>query len=407
MEARIVAEGYESCLHELEANGFEKHSDNGVSGLNGNVFTSTYTKNQFVTTVIHMAKTNTTYVVTEEKAPISKRLVYREEYAKENIPGRQTKLHVLEQYRPGSSFVIQLKNNHFIVCDGGYLEELPSLLAYLESLVPRGEKPVIEAWLLTHPHHDHVELFRTFMSEPSHAERIYVEGIYVDIYDEAFAEKMGITNLFEGIRCAASMLKTADGSKTQIYRPHAGQRYYFSDITVDVMQTMVQMPREKWHGWRKNLNEMSAWYMFTIEGQKFLNSGDADLGSMRTIMENFDKEYLKMELMAVQHHGVNVYKEFSDYIQVKTVIYPYRGMFGPFKEGQDWPGSWQASFYRNEYLHTTVEEKMSYGDGTKILTFPYEVGTAVSLEPRNDIYEFVGAEREKRIIYERGGVVDA
>jgi len=404
MEVKVVTESYRTCLENLEKEGFEKYVDNGENGLNGNVFTTTFTKDSRVSTVIHMKKTNTTYVVTEEDALLSEHLFYKEEYVADNIEGAKTTLHMLETYRPGSSFVIQLKNQHFIICDGGYLEELPYLVSYLEKLVPEGTKPVVEAWLITHPHHDHVELFRSFESDKSYADRIYVEGIYLDVYDGEIREYVSAGPLLDAVQVAADMLRTADGNTTRIYRPHAGQRYYFNDITVDIMQTMVQVPREKWFGWKKNMNEMSTWFMFTIEGQKFLNAGDADLGAMKEVMSTYDKEYLEMEIMSVHHHGVNVHKEFTDFIKVKTLLYSYYGIYGAFKEGQNWPGSWQASVYRNEYLHSTVEESMSYGDGTKILTFPYKVGTAISLPLRGERFEFTGEAKERRIEYQWGGV---
>lgn len=404
MEIKVVTEDYRTCIEELEQKGFVKYVDNGENGLGGNVFTTTLTKNNLAVTVIHIVKIRLTYIVSETVEALSERLFYNKNYVAENIAGARTTLHMRETYRPGSSYVLQLKNQHFVMCDGGYLEEAPHLIAYLESLVPKGTKPVIEGWFITHPHHDHMEMFQTIANDTSLAERIYVDGIYMDMYDDAFAEKMNITSMFDAMRDAAAVLKSTDGEITKIYRPHAGQRYYFSDITVDVMQTMVQVPRENWNGWRKNLNEMSAWYMFNIEGQKYLNAGDADLGAMRAIMSTYDKEYLDMDIMVVQHHGINVHKEFTDFIKVKTLLYPYLGIDGVFAEGQDWPGSWQASVYRNEYLHSKVEECLSYGDGTKVLTFPYEVGTAVSLPLREDHFEFTGEAKERRINYKRGGV---
>lgn len=393
MEVKIVETDYRSCIKELEQNGFKKYVDNGETGLNGNVFTTTLQKGDLVVTVIHYVKTRLTYIVTENAVALSERLFYDESYIKDNKADAKTTLHMLETYRPGSSFVIQMKNGHFLVCDGGYLEELPHFIKYLEGLTPKGEKPVIEGWFITHPHHDHVELFRSFEADASYAERIIVEGIYMDIYDDELTEYVGAGPLFDAVDTAAKMLKT------NIYRPHAGQRYYFSDITIDIMQTMTQVPREKWFGWKKNMNELSTWYMFTIDGQKFLNAGDADFGAMQEVMKTFDREYLEMDMMAVHHHGINVHKEFTDFIKVKTLLYPYFGIDGVFQEGQDWPGSWQASVYRNEYLHTTVEECLSYGDGTKVLTFPYKVGTFLSLPLRGERVEFTGINKERRIQY--------
>ncbi len=404
MKVEMITDSYQVAIDKLKEQGFVKYVDNGAQGLNGNVFTTTMVKAQLVATIIHFVKTDATYLVYEEDANLSKRLFDSEEYIAENKSEAKTTLHMLETYRPGSSFVLQLKNGHFILCDGSWPEELPYLIEYMEQFVPEGEVPVIEAWFITHPHSDHVSIFQEFNSEKGYEKRLYVEGIYFDAFDDELAESMHFAALQDGVRNAAKVLRTPEGNITPVYRPHAGERYYFSDITVDVMQTSVQVPREKWYKWKNNLNEMSTWYMFTIEGQKYLNSGDADLGAMREIMKTYDQKYLDMDIMAVQHHGINVHDEFTDFIKVKTLLYPYFGVFGVFKEGLDWLGSWQASVSRNKYLHTTAEEFMSYGDGTKILCFPYSVGEAKTLPLRGERFEFEGLVKERRIDYGLGGV---
>ena len=56
MEVKIVTDSYQSCIRDLEKNGFQKYVDNGEKGLNNNVFTTTLQKENQVVTVIHMAK---------------------------------------------------------------------------------------------------------------------------------------------------------------------------------------------------------------------------------------------------------------------------------------------------------------------------------------------------------------
>lgn len=238
--------------------------------------------------------------------------------------------------------------------------------------------------MISHLHADHAEVFEAFNKNWTYAERIYVEGIYVDLVNSDIATSQGVTGIQLALRTAVKKLKTTEGKSPEIYRPHAGQKYYFNDITIEVMQTMVQCPEENWYRYSTNLNEFSTWLMFHIEGQKFLNAGDADFGSMRAVMRSYDAEYLDMDIMAVQHHGINVHKEFTDFITVKTLIYPYYGVDGVFEEGQSWSGSWQASVDRNAYLHEKALEMMSYGDGTKVLSFPYKIGTAQSLDVSRD-----------------------
>lgn len=384
---------YREYLKILEKTGFDKYVDNGEDGLNENVYSTTMTKDELVLTVMHMVKTNLTYIVAEKNAPLSSHLLYEDEYVADNIKGAKTTLHMVELSDYGNSFVIQLKNGHFILNDGARPEDLEPLIAYLEELAPEGEKPVVEAWMVSHPHGDHAALFEEFKKNWTYADRIYVEGIYMDLLNNEVASAQQVLSVQLAVRTAAEILETTEGGHPKIYRPQAGQTYYFSDVKVEVMQTMIQCPEENWYRWTGNVNEFSTWLMYDIEGQKFLNAGDGDFGSMRAIMRTFDKEYLEMDIMAVQHHGINVHNEFSDFITVKTLLYPNFGIYGSFEEGQSWGGSWQASVERNKYLHKNVEESLSYLDGTVVLTFPYKVGEAKSLgSKRTDRVDVSGDE---------------
>lgn len=384
---------YWNYLDVLEESGFDKYVDNGEDGLNKNVYSTTLIKDKLVLTVIHMAKTNLTYIVAEENATLSDRLFYKDEYVKDNIAGAKTTLHMVELSDYGNSFVIQLKNGHFILNDGARTEDLEPLIAYLEELAPEGQKPVVDAWMVSHPHGDHAALFEQFDKNWTYAERIYVEGIYMDLLNSETATEQSVVGVQLAVRTAAQKLKTTEGKHPEIYRPQAGQTYYFSDIKIEVMQTMLQCPEENWYRWTGNVNEFSTWLMYNIEGQKFLNAGDGDFGSMRAVMRTFDKEYMEMDIMAVQHHGINVHNEFSDFISVKTLLYPNFGIYGSFEEGQSWGGSWQASVTRNEYLQKNVLESLDYLNGTVVLTFPYKVGEAKSLgNQRNDRVDISGDE---------------
>lgn len=372
-------EEYWEYVSVLEENGFEKYYDNGEEGLKGKVYSATLTKEDLVITVIQMIKSKVTYIVAEEDIALTERLFYKDEYVADNKEGAKTTLHLVELSDFGNSFVIQLKNGHFIVNDGGRAEDLPYLIEYLESLVPQGEKPVIEAWMASHPHGDHAGTFMGFESNWSYAERIYVEAIYMDEVNNAVATAQGVTGVQLGVMTGTLKLKTSDGGHPEIYRPQAGQTYYFSDIKVEVMQTMVQVPEKNWYRWTGNINEFSTWLMYHIDGQTFLNAGDADFGAMKAIMRTYDEEDFVMDIMAVQHHGINVHNEFSDFVTVKTLLYPNMGTQGMYKTGVSWGGSWQASEDRNEYLQGKALESISYIDGTQVLTFPYKVGTAKSL----------------------------
>jgi hypothetical protein len=80
----------------------------------------------------------------------------------------------------------------------------------------------------------------------------------------------------------------------------------------------------------------------------------------------------------LQHHGFNTRDEFTDFCTVKTVLATIKG---------DWKITpLMKKREMNDYLKTKSEEWLVWGDGTKILTFPYAVGSYETLPNFEWIY---------------------
>lgn len=100
MEVKIVSKDYQSCLRKLEESGFARYVCSDEKGLNGNVFTAVFTKENLVITIIHIVKQHITYIVTEPDAKLSECLLYKERNAEKYITDKNTTLHMLELYHP-------------------------------------------------------------------------------------------------------------------------------------------------------------------------------------------------------------------------------------------------------------------------------------------------------------------
>ena len=57
-----------------------------------------------------------------------------------------------------NSFVITKKTNHVILIDGGFDEDAEYLVSYLREMTGQAV-PHVDAWILTHPHIDHISAF--------------------------------------------------------------------------------------------------------------------------------------------------------------------------------------------------------------------------------------------------------
>lgn len=373
---KISKEEYLQYLSSLETQGFVKYVDNG-GGFDGAVFCSTYKKEEQVVHVTYFLRENRMSISFYEGS-ISEHLLYSDSYIKANVRNAKTCMHMLELFRLGNSFVFQLKNGHFLISDGGMAADLPYLLDYLESLVPQGEKPVIEGWFISHAHGDHCGAFCQFSKRTEWIERIFVEGVY---YSSPSEEKVlsicGCEILDYEIRWVTRRLKNQNGEQTRLYRPQTGQRYYFNDITIDILLAQEQVP---FGAFRKDLNTSSTVCLFTIGGQRCFFSGDIEEDGLEFIMRNYSKEYLKVHFFTLNHHGMNLSMEFAKYMTAKTMLLTVRDVV-PIRRLRE-----------TKYMCEKAGESVVWGDGTKVFTFPYEVGTYEIL-PQQEWQYNVGEER--------------
>ena len=377
---------YENYLKQLEANGFEKYVDNGKKGLDNRVFTATYTKEEIVLIVNYIESISKVFISASENQNLSEHSFYKEEYISGNIKGKKTTLSMLEMYDFGNSFVIQLKNGHFIVSDGGVREDLIYLIEYIEKLTPEGKKPVIEGWFISHAHYDHIGCFFEVSKHLDYVKRISVEGFYFNEPNADVCKQNGDTGNVKSFLMAAKVFKNSAGKTTPMYRTHTGQRYYFNDISIDIVFSQEIFKVEE--SYAKVFNDTSTWMMLNIEGQKVLMPGDADALTHSTVAGIYSKEYLTVDILQAFHHGYNIYDAVSDKFGFTTVMYPFfttefEGWRTEIKEG-------------NQLLHDTATEYFSHEDGTKVLTFPYKVGS-VQTEPLQTWEHHPGREQSQGV----------
>lgn len=361
-----LKEDYHDYLKKLEDSGFAKFAEN-EEGINGTVFCANYTKDNLVLTVTYVANMKKTYVSATFDQELSEHLHYDDSYVADNEESAKTTLHMLKLDGGGNGFVWKLKNGHFLVSDGGLPCDINVLYEYLESETPEGEKPVIEGWFVTHGHADHCGPFEPISSHAEkYADRVIVEGVYYnEPSDLVFSLDPGICKGSSTlIKDALKVLKTSKGTNPVIYRTQTGQRYYFNDITVDIVLGQEQNPFICYSG---NMNDSSTWCMFNVEGQKCLFGGDGDRGGMKFMMCAYDKAYMEIDLFTLLHHGLNTRDFFTDFCTVKTTLVTCLGA-----QKCKLP---TAREKENAHLKESSREWFSWEDGTKVLTFPYAIGT--------------------------------
>lgn len=370
-------EDYQAYLKLLESEGFKKFVDNGKEGMNGYVYNTSFTKDKLTLSVFHIVKFDTTYITVGNKGTYSEHLKYQDSYMDGATAGSKNKVHLFELSDNGNAYIIELKNGHFIVEDGGNEVDAPYLLDYLESLTPGNEKPVIEAWFITHAHGDHSGAIKKIMVDKSATERLIVNGIYfVDpsrtVQDKVFND-VSLSSMIWFSMNASTAFTGEGGKMCQLYRPTLGEKYYFGDIEIDICLTMDQIMDVAYY--EADFNDTSTWLMHYIDGQTFLHAGDAAETTTQMAMDFYGKEYFDVDVFSVLHHGINVYDFFTDYCTLDVVLYTNRTV------GSLYTDTFAARIEENKHLISVAQECISHGDGTAILTFPYVKGTVEKAEP--------------------------
>ena len=371
---------YQEYLDTLEQEGFQKHSDNGEEAMEGYVYTAAYTQEQLTVVVSHTIKENTTYITASYNRPLSDHMIYKDEYMDGVDPEAKTRVHLFQMVNNGTGLIIQLKNGHFVIHDGGNWYDAPYFMDYMRTLVPEG-KIVVEGWFISHPHADHYGVLNEmYNNRPDWAEQFAINGIYFHYPHEKMGDHT-ICSRFCYHECP-NAFKDVYGNTTKTYRPQLGQRYYFCDTIVDICLTTEQIDPAviKW-----DVNDTSFWCKTFIDGrdgQTLLINGDSAKGGHNRAMELYDEAYFAVDVYAVSHHGMNVYQNFVDYMSVNTLLYTcYRegSLYAAYMpDGRSLEGF--AREPDNEALRNKAKEYYSHGLGTVVLTFPYGVGEAEVLE---------------------------
>ena len=355
--------GYQALLQQ---EGYTLVADNGKEGIHEDVYYAALQKDGVTIHLVYEAQLARICVIVGEEENLSEHLTYREEYQAGIADGARTSLTMCDMAKLGGMGIfIHLKNGHFVVWDGGNEEDAENLLLRMEELTPEGEKPVIEAWFITHGHVDHYGAIQRFTARQDLCNRMIVNGIYLDEPNTEWMTKCTTADStpYTVIKLFTYMVKDENGNNPVIYRPVMGQKYYFCDVVLEVITSPEFVP---FSNAVNDMNDTSVMVMANIDGQKVMITGDADTGAQYNAMNAFRREYFDLTVYQAPHHGINILRAFTDYaVHMGTVLDTNRVLLDSLSDNGATP-----------YLMEHCEEFYYQGKdrGTLRLTFPYETG---------------------------------
>ena len=200
-----------------------------------------------------------------------------------------------EQSGQQISIVVESNDGSLIVVDGGLKTNAPYLAKYIKD---RGGK--VAAWLLTHPHEDHVGALAVILEQQKkegHPDYYNIDPgqIYYGFAPLAYYEQYEPAHRIPMMKEIMEDLSQYDSAKRHESSP-AGTSFTYGNVAVEVLNTPYSIPIDTG-------NNSSVCYMITINGKKLLITGDLPYEAAGKLMEERGADKLKADIVQMAHHG--------------------------------------------------------------------------------------------------------
>lgn len=211
----------------------------------------------------------------------------------------------------GMCYVVTLEDGSFLIVDGGAnigKTDHTRLWNLLKQLNERPDgKIVIAAWLLTHNHADHYQVFEDFCAE--YGSQVTIEQFVCNVPDSIVAYNS--TDPGTHYQNGFSKSSLAAGGIRNI-KPYAGMKWSVRNVELEVLFTQADLYPKK----LTLYNDSSMAFRMTVAGQTMLWLGDIQTNASDVICAMYG-ENLKSDMVQVSHHGGNGATE-----QLYTLIRP-------------------------------------------------------------------------------------
>ena len=312
---QATREDYTGYTALLQKEGYERHAS---TEANGNIF-ETWTDGYTILTMSHIAYTDpaTIDMKTESLGDISYICIGVDCIENSALPTAEPQIETLTTTQITAAgtqcgYVLRLANGKFVIFDGGMPDQCDDIYDILMSQNVREGKPVVAAWFLTHGHIDHIGAVISFVQ--SYAKEIEVEAFVHHL--PAYEQYYGLNTWEASSSKPDKHYEEADGlyERSGIYYDsiqamypdadiivaHAGQRFTFGSIDIDVLFTPENIYRKQMF----DTNMSSVVYSITGSTGRMIILGDS-VDITCPMLNAIYESSLKCDLVQVAHHGYN------------------------------------------------------------------------------------------------------
>ncbi len=259
----------------------------------------------------------------------------------------------------GMCLLIQCPDYSFFVVDSGHylqMNDNDRIYKFMRERTPKGQKVVVNGWLLTHAHSDHISKFMDFLRYNCHD--VEIEGIYSNLISADYHNSVNWTR--EEVLLSRKLFKLLEETNIPTFKIHTGQRFYIRNLTFDVMGTHEDI----YPNTIKDYNDSSCMVMVTAENSRIFIPGDASaLASVE--LEKRYGESLKCDVVQISHHGhFGLSAQAYEMLNAEVAVFPITRI----KFDEEYP--------RVEANRRAIELAMAHyitSDGTVKIPLPYSL----------------------------------
>ena len=251
------------------------------------------------------------------------------------------------------SFLIETPEGKLIVIDGGTDGDA----AYLQQkILEKGGR--VHAWLITHPHYDHVGALHNILSQPQIP--VTIEHIYYSFADLQWYYDVGDSQVdLPGVLLNDFKRLPASSVHGDIMK---GQEIMVGSAKITVLNNLYRLAE-------KPVNNSSIAYTVEINGTKMMFLGDLGERGGERLLKDVGEENISCDIVQMSHHGQRgVSERFYRILRPKICLWPTpQWLWDNDDGGGKGTGPWLTATTREWMEKLEIERHYCMKDGDQVI----------------------------------------
>ena len=208
------------------------------------------------------------------------------------------------------SFIITTEDGKVIVIDGGHTAETDYFIQYLKAVTGRC-RPHIDAWFLSHPHNDHVQVFTEVAENRTRQvtfDKVMLHYVPCELYESRSQE--------EGFQMVSDFNRISKAFPEKVQILNTGDVFNVGKAKITVLYTADPSFID--------VNEHSVIFRMDLGGKSIMFTGDAGVNAGNTALADWESTGLiDCDICKMAHHGQDgVDRNFYEAVSPEICLWP-------------------------------------------------------------------------------------